>query len=105
MKIPDFVRSILQKNIFIGCRLTQSPQKFQSCLKMTSKVPTLFNKSQYCVKIFWPLCNNFIFQILNSSHDEIQSVRTGGGKMALVLNNLKLHLRKGNYGPDRLYRL
>ena len=40
---------------------------------MTSKVPTLFNKSQYFVKIFWPLCNNFIFQILNSSHDEIQS--------------------------------
>ena len=26
-------------------------------------------------------------------------------KMELVLNNLKLHLRKGNYGPDRLYRL
>ncbi len=58
----------------------QSPQKFQSCLKMTSKVPTLFNKSQYCVKIFWPLCNNFIFQILNSSHDEIQTVQTDGGE-------------------------
>ena len=47
---------------------------------MTSKVPTLFNKSKYCVKIFWPLCNNFIFQILNSSHDEIQTVQTYGGE-------------------------
>ena len=47
---------------------------------MTFKVPTLFNKSQYFFKIFWPLCNNFIFQILNSSHDEIQTVQMGAAE-------------------------